>query len=109
MAVLALITGVLAGPALGITFATGGGAAGALLGARLLSGAARNDARARAPRTDRLMLAPIGVLVGMLLLPRLFDVIGYPLGWGLVTGASAFIAAATFATSRSAEIFGPSG
>lgn len=108
MAVLAVICGVLGGPILGPSFSIVGAAAGALVGVRVLGGAARRDSGVRSPGTGGMVLVPVAVVVGMFLLPRLFDVIGLTLGWGLAAGASAFIAAAGFVTSRSDEIWGAS-
>ena len=108
MAVMAVIFVVLAGPALGVTFATIGTAGGAVLGIRLLGGAARRAARGQSRGSDGMVLVPFAVVLGMFLLPRLFDLIGLTVGWGLAAGASAFIAAATLVASRSAEIWGAS-
>ena len=109
MAVMALVCVPLAGTATGVIFAAIGGIVGTLVGIPLLGRAARRDARGRTAGKETTVLVPFAVIVGMLLLPRVFDVIGMSLGWALVGCASAFIAAATYVTSRSDEIFGSSG
>jgi Ca2+/H+ antiporter len=109
MAAFAVIFVLLAGGVMGVALATIGGLAGALVGVPLLGGAARADVRRRAASADRMIFVPLAVVLGMFLLPRLFDAIGLSLGWALAAGASAFVAAAVYATSRSSEIFGGSG
>jgi len=108
MAFFAAIFIVLAGSLLGVALAAIGSISGAVLGIPLLGDAARRDTLAPQPQTRRLVLAPLAVLVGMFLLPRFFDAIGQSLGWGLASGASGFLAAAGYVTSRSDEIFGSS-
>lgn len=104
MGVFALTFALLAGSALGIALGVAGAIVGALTGVPLLGGAARRDIREGA-RMDKMVLVPFGVVLGMFLLPRVFEAIGLTIGWALATGASAFIAAAVYATSRSKEVF----
>ena len=108
MAVFALIFVFLASSVLGIILAAVGGVAGYLLGVLLLRGSARADLRRGQPSRNAMVWTPFAVVLGMFLLPRVFELIGLSLGWALAAGASAFLAAATYATSRSEQVFGSS-
>jgi hypothetical protein len=108
MAIFAGIFIVLSSSALGIGLAVVGAVAGVILGVPLLGDAARRDTSAPQSSSERMLLVPFAVVLGMFLVPRLFDAIGLTLGWGLAAGASAFVATAGYTTSRSDEIFGAS-
>ena len=109
MAGFALIFAAIASSVLGMLLAAMGGIAGLLLGVRLLGGSARADLRRQEPSKNVAVLVPFAVVLGMFLLPRVFEVIGLSIGWALTGGAFAFLAGAGYATSRSEQIFGSSG
>ena len=109
MAIFALTFAFLASSALGIILAAVGGIGGYLLGVPLLGGSARADLRRGQPSRNAMAWTPFAVVLGMFVLPRVFELIGLSLGWALAAGASAFLAAATYATSRSEQVFGSSG